>query len=283
MLGMSEQEKFLRLADDKTNKHWDIPICFEDDCILALNKPAGLLSSPDRYNPDRPNLMKLLHNGISSQKSWAVSRNLQYLANIHRLDYETSGVLLLAKDKATLTHLTNQFGSLKPIKTYLALVSGSPTEDNFVVDAKIAPNPYHPGIMRVDDKRGKKSITKFEVAERFVGFTLIKCYPLTGRTHQIRVHLRHAKLYLLGDMVYGAPPLLLSSIKPNYKFKKNREEKPLISRTALHALSISVIHPRSNTQVLIQAPIPEDFEITLKYLSRFAKPYSSCPNQVNPP
>src|SRR5262245_18475823 len=107
----------IKLSSPATKEFWEIQVLWEDECLLALNKPARLLTSPDRYDPRRPNLMKLLHGGIERGAPWARERQLSYLANAHRLDFETTGVILLAKDKGTLTKLADQFGSEKPIKT----------------------------------------------------------------------------------------------------------------------------------------------------------------------
>ena len=124
----------IKLSSPATRGFWEIPVLFEDEHLLALEKPSGLLTSPDRYDPDRPNLMKLLHAGIEQQKPWAKERNLTYLANAHRLDFETSGVILLAKNKPALVALANLFGSERPLKKYVALAWGNPPEKNFEVD-----------------------------------------------------------------------------------------------------------------------------------------------------
>ena len=108
-------------------------------------------------------------------------------------------------------------------------------EDRFEVDAKLAPHPVTPGLIRVDPKDGKKSKTRFAVLEKFAGWTLLQCEPLIGRSHQIRVHLRHAGLPIVGDGLYGGKPLWLSHLKPNYRLKPGHEERPLFSRAALHA------------------------------------------------
>ena len=102
----------IKLSSPATREYWEIPVLYEDDYLLALDKPSGLLTSPDRYDPARPNLMKLLHAGIAAQKPWARERNLAYLSNAHRLDFETSGVILLAKTKAVLVALADLFGSI---------------------------------------------------------------------------------------------------------------------------------------------------------------------------
>src|SRR5580692_5797375 len=130
----------IKLSSPATREFWEIPVLFEDDSLLALDKPAGLLTSPDRYDPLRPNLMKLLHAGIKDQKPWARERGLTYLSNAHRLDFETSGVILLAKTKPVLVQLADLFGAEKPVKKYVALVHGSPTEERLEINAKLAPH-----------------------------------------------------------------------------------------------------------------------------------------------
>src|ERR1043166_8947748 len=131
----------IKLSSPATREFWEIPVLFEDEHLLALNKPARLLASPDRYDANRPNLMKLLHAGIAAGKSWATARGLTYLSNAHRLDFETTGVMLLAKNKPALVQLADLFGTDKPLKTYIALVQGTPADDEFEVDVPIAPHP----------------------------------------------------------------------------------------------------------------------------------------------
>src|ERR1043166_3111614 len=127
----------IKLSSPATREFWEIPVLFEDEHLLALNKPARLLTSPDRYDANRPNLIKLLHADILAEKPWAKARGLTYLANAHRLDFETTGVLLLAKNKPALVKLADLFGTDKPLKTYIALVQGTPEQDEFEVDAPI--------------------------------------------------------------------------------------------------------------------------------------------------
>lgn len=261
---------FIKLSSPETEEFWKIPILHEDDLLFALDKPAGLLISPDRYDPNRPNLMKLLHRDIARGASWAADRKITYLANAHRLDFETSGVILLAKTKAALVALANDFGTEKPEKTYVAIVQGSPLTGEFFTDAKLAPHPVKLGLMRVDPKRGKKSRTDFVAIEKFAGFTLLRCKPLTGRTHQIRIHLSHLGLPMVGDALYGGEQLLLSDLKKGYEQKRNTPEKPLIDRVALHAESLQVLHPGTGEPVKVEAPWPKDIEVALKYLRKFA-------------
>jgi 23S rRNA-/tRNA-specific pseudouridylate synthase len=166
--------------------------------------------------------------------------------------------------------LANLFGSEKPKKNYLALTQGGPTEDTFTVDTKVAPFPGRPGQMRVDPKRGKRARTGFEVMERFAGFALLRCQPFTGRTHQIRVHLRHLRLPIVADRTYGGRPLLLSSLKRGYRLREGETERPLIGRVALHAEELVVPHPVTGAEIKIMAPWPRDLTVAVKYLRRFA-------------
>jgi RluA family pseudouridine synthase len=263
-------DRVIKLSSPATGEFWEIAVLFEDEHLLALDKPPGLLSSPDRYDRDRPHLMRLLHSGIAEGKPWARRRGLNYLMNAHRLDFETSGVLLLAKAKPALVQLANLFGSEKPLKDYVALVQGTPGEDEFGVDAPLAPHPARIGEVRLDPKRGKRAQTRFAVLERFAAWTLVKCQPLTGRTHQIRVHLRHLRLPIAGDVLYGGKPLLLSRLKSRYRLKPNLVERPLVGRIALHAERLALPHPVTGQTLEIRAPWPKDLMVAVRYLRKFA-------------
>jgi RluA family pseudouridine synthase len=214
--------------------------------------------------------MKLLHQGIEEGKPWARERGLTYLANVHRLDFETSGVLLLARSKTALVTLANLFGSEKPLREYLTIVRNTPLGAEFEVDAKIGPHPTNAGLMRVDQKGGKRSRTRFLVAETFQGWTLVRCHPLTDRTHQVRVHLRHAGHPIAGDDLYGGKPLWLSSLKSGYRLKPGREERALISRVVLHAQRLTLPHPVTGNTLEIEAPPPRHLQVALKYLRKYA-------------
>lgn len=259
----------IKLSSPATREFWEIPVLYEDADLLALDKPAGLLTSPDRYDPTRPNLMKLIHSAIAESKPWVRERGLTYLMNAHRLDFETSGVILLAKHKPVLVKLANLFGSERPLKRYVALVQGAPSEESFEISASLAPHPVQTGRIRVDMKRGKRSRTRFSVLERFAGWTLLRCEPLTGRTHQIRVHLQHARLPLVGDSLYGGRPLLLSTLKKGYRLKPGKTERPLMGRVALHAEQLVLPHPQSGAELAISAPWPKDLMVAVRYLRQF--------------
>src|SRR6266850_1435443 len=260
----------IKLSSPATREFWEVPVLYEDEHLLALDKPSGLATSPDRYNPDRASLLKLLHAGIAESRPWARERNLAYLMNAHRLDEETSGLILLAKSKPVLVDLVNLFGAEKPCKRYLALAHGAPREARFEVEAKLAPHPAKIGLVHVDPKSGKRSRTRFEVVEKFSQITLLKCAPLTDRTHQIRIHLRYAQLPLVGDRLYGGKPLLLSRLKRVYRLKPKQSERPLLDRAALHAEEITLPHPVTGESLSIIAPWPKDFTVAVKYLRRYA-------------
>lgn len=260
----------IKLSAPATHEFWEIPVLFEDAHLLALDKPAGLLVSPDRLHAERPSLMQLLHEGIAAGKPWAVQRQLTYLSQAHRLEAECSGVLLLAKSKAVLVALADLFGAGKGDQPFLALVHGTPRDDRFEVNAKLAPHPTHPGLLRVDPKAGKKASTRFEVVERVGQYSLLRCRPQPARPHQIRAHLQNSGLRVVGDASYGGGELLLSKLKPDYRLKPGRVERPLISSPALHAESLTLPHPITGEAFSIAAPWPKNLRVAVKYLKEFA-------------
>ena len=260
----------IKLSSAATREFWELPVLFEDEHMLALDKPGGLLSSADRYDPARPNLLELLHRGIAEGKVWARMRNLAYLMIAHRLDSDTSGVILLARNKPALVALANFFGTEPSGHEYTALVQGAPAEDHFEIDAKLAPHPLQAGLMRVDSRQGKQSRTRFTVQEKFSRWTLLKCEPLTNRPHQIRAHLCHARLPVAGDPLYGGQPLLLSRLKGAYHLKPNQTERPLIGSPALHSEKLTLPHPVTQEMISISAPWPKDLKVAVKYLRRYA-------------
>jgi RluA family pseudouridine synthase len=235
------------------------PIVFEDESLIAFDKPSGLLIAPDRWDKNRENLMDLIHE--KSPETF----------NVHRLDSETSGVLLCAKTKSALDKVSRQFEDQKVEKRYLAIVAGSPVDDETVVRRAIAEDYHVPGRMRLSSQYGKPSETTIKVITRWRGYALVEAFPKTGRTHQIRVHLVSIGCPVLADSLYGsAEGLLLSSIKRAYKHKGKDEERPLIGRLALHAQSLELTHPTTGEPLKIESPIPHDFEVSIKYLKRFA-------------
>ena len=266
---MKPSGRLVRLSSPATGESWEVPVVYEDSQILALNKPARLLSSPDRYDAKRPNLMRLLHEGIASGRPWAADHGITYLANVHRLDFETTGVFLLAKDRDALVKMANHFGSEVPKKTYLALVMGNPPEDEFTVENRLAPHWFKPGLMAISGQ-GKRALTDFRVTERFVGCSLVECRPFTGRTHQLRVHLQDCGHSIYGDSAYGGEDLLVSKIKRGSRISPGDKETPLISSLALHAWRLELPHPATGELVAMEAPLPKTLTVALKNLRRFA-------------
>jgi RluA family pseudouridine synthase len=259
----------IKLSAPTTKEFWEIPVLFEDEHLLALDKPSGLLTSPDRYNLERPNLMQLLHQGIAAKKPWSATRGLTYLSNAHRLDAETTGVLLLAKNKPALIHLANLFSIDKVQQKYFALASGLPSSDEFVMDARIASNVVELGLMRIDNRDGMKSKTEFSIAEKFSGYVALNCHPRSNRNHQIRIHLKHAGFPIVGDTLYGGKPLWLSRLKKDFYLKRGREERPLMARVALHSEELCFPHTITGETIAITSPIPKDLRVALRYLREF--------------
>lgn len=262
----------IKLSSPATREFWEIPVLFEDAQLLALDKPARLLTSPDALDLARPSLMKLLHAAIAAKKPWAAERNLEYLNQANELDADATGVLLLAKDKPTFIALANLFSSQKTQLKYLALVRGEMLEQEFEVDAKLAPHPVKPDVMRVDRDHGKQARTKFTLVENFsrAGYALLRAEPLAERTHQVRVHASHVDLKIVGDETYGGKPLWLSRLKKDYRLKPGREERPLLARTMLHAEELTLPHPLTGETLTIKSEWPKDLKVALKYLRQHA-------------
>lgn len=261
----------VKLSSPATREFWEIPVLFEDEHLFALDKPAGLLTSPDRLAPERPSLLNLLHAGIEAGKPWARERNLAYLANAHRLDFETSGVLLLAKNKPALVALADLFGSERTVRNYVALVQGVPPDESFVVDQKIAPHPLKSSLMRIDSRTGKKARTEFVVLERFSRWSLVRCLLRLERAQQIPLHASHAGFPVVGAETHGGKKLWLSRLKRDFHLKPGREERPLISRAALHAEELNLAHPVTNEPLSIKSDWPKDLRVAVKYLRQYGK------------
>ena len=270
----------IKLSSPATREFWEIPVLFEDEHLLALDKSAGLPVSPETEarvesgvaEVDRPSLMKLLHAGIAAGKPWAQERKLTYLNNEHRLDGGTSGVLLLTKNKAAHVVLADLFGCDKPQRKYVALVHGNPGEESFEVNARIAPHLVRPGMMRVDKDNGQAAKTKITLLENFTraGYALVTCEPVTDRPHQVRVHLSHVDLAIVADELYGGKKLWLSRLKKDFRLKPGHEERPLISRAALHLEELSLPHPVTGETVTIKSEWPKDLKVAVKYLRQYA-------------
>ncbi len=241
------------------------PVIFEDECLIAFDKPSGLAVAPDRRDLPGGSLMELVRAKMGPD-----------VANVHRLDADTSGLVLCAKTKVALDFLSGQFQSKTVAKRYEALTVGVPATDEFTVDLVLKEDEAKPGRMCVVKKHGKASVTGFTVREKFPqpagrpGLAHLECRPLTGRTHQIRVHLAASGTPILNDLFYGNETrLLLSDLKRGYKGRD--DERPLINRLALHAAALTFTHPVSREKTTLSAPLSTDFEVALKYLRKFAR------------
>lgn len=224
---------------------------------VAINKPSGLLSIPDREGKEI-SLKQMLIEQYGS------------IFTVHRIDRDTSGLIIFARNEAAHKHLSQQFESRQTEKYYQGLVIGSVVQSNGSIDAPIAEHPVQKGLM-VIHRLGKEALTDYEVLRDFRLYTWMQFRIHTGRTHQIRVHIKQLGHPLVADELYGdGKPFLLSSIKAKFKLSKHElEERPILSRLALHAFSLRFTDLDGST-VSIEAPLPKDMRATLQQLEKRA-------------
>jgi RluA family pseudouridine synthase len=211
-------------------------VLFSDEQVLAINKPSGLLTLPHGYDPTQPHVKSVL------EPTWGT------LWIVHRLDRATSGILLLARSKEAHKELNNQFQEGQVKKIYHALVVGSPPWEEVRVDLPLRPDGDRKHRTIVDHTSGKASLTHFRVLRRFSALSLLESRPETGRTHQIRAHLKALKHPIVSDSLYG---------------ERDHPSHVLLPRLGLHALSISLSHPASEEKLNLEAPYHEDFQQAL--------------------
>jgi len=251
----------------------DIPldVLYEDECLAVINKPSDMV-----VHPARGNWTGTLANALAFQfKDQLSSANGTFRPGIvHRLDRDTSGVILIAKDEVSHREVSLQFETRKVHKEYVALVVGELDRDSDYIEARLK---HHPTIREqmvpttdLNDPDAKDACSYYEVLERFRGFTLVKVQPRTGRTHQIRVHLAFVRCPVLADKIYGGrKEFLLSELVPDLP---KSEDLPLISRQALHAFRLRFKHPKRGVWVEVEAPLPPDIRRTLEMIRRY-RPY----------
>lgn len=247
--------------------HALLQILFEDDDLLLINKPPALAVIPGRGETQC--VLRLLAQQLNLPSAGLIDPRVRI---VHRLDKDTSGALLLAKNIQTQRFLSHQFQNSAVGKEYLALVAGRPLTDNGIIEAPLAPHPTARDRMAVV-KNGKPSITEWQIEQRFRNYALIRCFPKTGRTHQIRVHLQSIGLPLAVDPLYNPPSsagLFLSSFKRDYRPNRNQPERPLLARLSLHAHKLTFNHP-SRGPLTIEAPPPKDFRAAINQLSNHAR------------
>lgn len=239
-------------------KHYNPEILFEDDYLLAVNKPAGVLTIQDRFNPEIVNLIGNL------KTKWPD------IIPVHRIDKYTSGINLFAKNADTHKWMSNLFEFRNVEKYYTAIVDGIPYPESGRIDVPIAESTVTRGKMLIN-KRGKSSITDYKIIKSYGRYSLLHCRIWTGRTHQVRVHLQYLGHPLIVDTLYGnRDAFFLSEIKQRkYNLGKAEEERPLLSRQPLHAHKLCFVHAITNQPVEINCPLPKDMTAVISQMNKW--------------
>jgi 23S rRNA pseudouridine955/2504/2580 synthase len=227
-------------------------ILFENEDYLVINKPPYLSTLDDRH--EAQNILDLART---------YSDDAQVC---HRLDKETSGCLVIAKNPNAYRNIAMQFEDRKVDKVYHAVVDGIHDYQNLLVDRNLHAN--NKGVAKVT-KEGKPAQTYFNTIKTYYSHSLIACQPITGRLHQIRIHLAYLKSPICGDDLYGGKPLYLSSLKRKFNLKKGTDELPIMQRVSLHAYSIGFKGTQGES-IQVTAPYPKDFDVLVKQLEKNA-------------
>jgi len=230
-------------------------VLLENDLFIAINKPSGLLSIPDREGKEVS--LKIM-----------LEAKLGKIFTVHRLDKDTSGVIVFAKDEQTHKQLSKLFESRAVEKFYVGLVNGILQQQEGTVDAGIMEHPVKKGWM-VTHQKGKAAVTDYAVLENFRLFSWMQFQIHTGRTHQIRVHMKHMGHSIVCDDLYGdGKPILLSEIKRNFKLSKSEEEeRPILARLALHSWKLRFTLNGQDFE--IEAAVPKDLRAVLQQLRKW--------------
>jgi 23S rRNA pseudouridine955/2504/2580 synthase/23S rRNA pseudouridine1911/1915/1917 synthase len=236
-----------------------LKIIYDDDNLVAVNKPSGLLSIPDRFDAKIPSLKQILAEKYGE------------IFVVHRIDRDTSGIILFARNEESHRYYSMAFEEHKISKKYLGLVHGTPAPSSGTIDRPIAHHPVIKGKMVVH-KNGKPSVTHYKTLDSFGLHSIVEFEIETGRTHQIRVHMQDKGNPIACDPMYGtSEPIFLSRIKRNFKLSKNQEaEIPLLNRLALHAHSLEFKTPGGN-MVKLEAELFKDMQATLSQLRKNSK------------
>lgn len=230
-------------------------ILIEQPDWVVIDKPSGILSIPDRLGKER------------SLKTWLAER-YGNIYTVHRIDRDTSGLILFARTPAAQQSLSAQFENRETEKVYLGIVVGCPVQPQGVIEAPIAEHPAHNGTMIIH-RNGKAAHTEYSLIDRFPGYALLQFRILTGRTHQIRIHARELGHPIVCDPIYGdGKPFLLSSLKKKFNLSKKEEvERPLLDRLALHAHRLCFQDLKGN-RIELEAPLHKDMRAMLQQLRK---------------
>ena len=247
---------------DSRPKPENLPVSFihVDESIALINKPPGLV-----VHPAAGNLSGTLVNALLYQLGFLPGEGQEDRPGIvHRLDKGTSGILVVARTEESLHFLQQEFAQRKVEKTYLSITDGVPNPPSGIIDAPVGRHATKRKKMAVKKEGGRKARTTYEIVEEYGTFALLRVMPQTGRTHQIRVHLKNLGTPVLCDPTYSRRKQLYAS--EFFGKKKERGEEPLLARTALHAFRLAFTHPQTGNRVSFEAPLAEDMEQTLRVL-----------------
>jgi 23S rRNA pseudouridine955/2504/2580 synthase/23S rRNA pseudouridine1911/1915/1917 synthase len=230
-----------------------LQIIDEDEHYIFVNKPSGILTIPDRHDFQQTSVVTELR------------KKHERIFIIHRLDRDTSGCICFAKTEQAHRYTSQLFEQRQVEKWYVGIVNGQIIPDKGLIDASIMEHPTLKGKMLIHQKQGKPSQTEYEVLESFGKYSFVKFKLLTGRTHQIRVHMKNIGHSLVCDEMYGEMnPIYISNLKKNYKQSKLAEnESPILNRLALHAFQLKFVG-ESGHPYFIEASLPKDLDATLK-------------------
>lgn len=241
-----------------------LDVLYEDNDLLVLNKPAGLVVHPGAGNWQGTLVNALLHY---CQGQLSGIGGVERPGIVHRLDKETSGVMVVAKTDKAHRDLSQQLETRSLSRQYLALVWGEPVPGKGSIDAAIGRHPSNRQKMAVTTEGGKEAITHYTVLQRYqnLTFSLVQCNLETGRTHQIRVHMAHKKHWLVGDPAYGRQVTSQRAELKRIGMDKSRiEEIIAFPRQALHAQKLSFVHPITSEEVSFEAPLPQDMHLLIE-------------------
>ena len=237
----------------------DFAVLFSDEALLVVNKPAGLSTLPDGYNPTLPHIKSVLE------------RQFVQLWIVHRLDKDTSGVLLLARSAEAHRSLNTQFEQHRVSKLYHALVVGDPEWQEQTVSLALRPNGDRQHRTVIDPQAGKPAVTHLKVLESYGNYCLLEAVPETGRTHQIRAHLNALGLSIIGDKLYGKSNTHPDGLKTHPTHTDDNSSLDRIDGMGLHALSLEIHHPVSGEKMKFTAPYPEKLRLALEQLRSQAR------------